>query len=229
MWSVWLVIAAGAAPAGAEETPVSWASSVAWGAPLPRGVVPEDDWPWATEEGARCGWQGETLLCDDGDGVSRAYRAWEGAVVGTPGWIRCAGLEWCAGTAVSRSADGRSLTRWASRVPPHRGWEWAAPPPSARVDVEREPVPVTIVGGEDWGEHLVALAAQVGGCAGAETLDEFPAAVLYDDAGARKVRLQGVPPEAVDAMCLVEALSTPPRPADGGAVEVMLTGISAPR
>jgi len=235
MWRVLLVVAAAGEPAAGEPAtaaaePASWASSVDWGAPLPRGVIPEDDWPWATGEDAVCGWSGATLLCDDGAGISRAYRAWEGPVEGEPYWIRCAGLEWCAGARVSRDGGDRERWRWASRAPPHRGWEGAAPSAAPSVSGEGLGVTVTLVGGEAWGEHREVLAGALAACRGAEALDEFPLAVLYDEAGPRKVRLQGFPPATVDVSCLVDAAAAAPRPADGAAVEVMLTGaVSAPR
>lgn len=208
--------------------PADWSSTVSWGAVLPKDATPENDWPWATEEGSRCAWDAETLLCDDGGGIARAYRRWEGAVAGEPAWIRCVGLEWCAGTQVSQVVDGREQGRWASRVAPHGGWEWAVPASASTAAVSVEPVAVTMVGGEVWGASEAMLAA-VGACPGASVLDEFPVAVLYDEQGARKVRLQGFPPESLDVICLVEALSAAPRPPEGAAVEVMLTAVSAPR
>ncbi len=207
-------------------TPTPWAE-LPWGEPLPGDLLPETDWPWAGDEGARCGWREELLLCDDGAGLSRAYRAWEGPVEGgAPAWVRCAGLEWCAGELITWSEGGRSLGRWASRLPPHRGWEWSLPAPLPQPAPGDGSAVLSILGGEVWGaEAIEALAARLGSCRGAAGLERFPLEVIYDEQGPRKVRLQGRPPPDLDPLCLVYALSLTPRPAGGEAVELMVSGI----
>jgi len=216
------------APASPATAPAAvspaWAE-LGWGLPLPEGLRPENDWPWVPLEGATCGWEGRLLLCDDGAGLSRAYVEITGPVEGRPHWLRCAGLEWCLG-ALSEGALDRGgapplhLGRWA-RVGAPGGWAWASlAPPKAPEDQPGSPL--ALEGGEAWGAAREALAARLGGCEGAEALDRFPAQVIYRGGVAVKVRLQGFPPEGVDAACLARALGG--TPAGARSVEVMIGG-----
>jgi hypothetical protein len=220
-----LALSLAAAPALAGAPPLEdWAGGLGWGAPLPGGLEPEADYPWAAEASARCGWQGEVLLCDDGQGLSRAYRAWEGPVEGRPFWIRCAGLEWCAGTLAEAEVDGRRLGRWAYRLPPHRGWEWSLAETAGEGEGGPKAQGLTVEGG-DGGWPGAETEARIAACPGAGALDQLPIEVLYFEGAPRKVRFQGWPPEGLAVRCVVEALSGAPKPVEGDSVEVMLTGV----
>ncbi len=239
-WLSWFVIPAacslqgGDAPAGESPPPApapavapDW-SALDWGAPLPDGLTPENDWPWVPLSGSTCGWDGPLLLCDDGVGLERAYVEAAAAVEGRRIWLRCAGLEWCAGDLAEEAlelADGRVVTlgRWARAAPAGVGWAWAEIGPSRHgASGDALGAPSALEGGEAWGAHRAALSARIGGCAGAASLERFPAQVIYAGGEAVKVRLQGFPPDAVDAACLARALGAAPAPAETRSVEVML-------